>query len=148
MAKTIIKELIIILLLCLAIILLLGILLYEYVPMAKTVPNTVSYVTPEDIKKELAKTQEVEEYNIVNTYEVNANDLNNYKKIQNYRPGKANPFSSYAVSPDNGGNTGNNNSGGSSTGNNSTTEGTTGNGQTQQPTQSSGGKFFNDKGTK
>ncbi len=35
MAKTIVKEIIISLLLCLAIILLLGILLYDYVPMAK-----------------------------------------------------------------------------------------------------------------
>ena len=39
MAKTIIKEIIIMLLLCLAIILSLGILLYEYVPMTKTIPN-------------------------------------------------------------------------------------------------------------
>ena len=35
MAKSIIKELIIVLLLCLAIILVLGILLYEYVPVSK-----------------------------------------------------------------------------------------------------------------
>ena len=43
MAKNVIKEIIIILLLCLAIILILGILLYEYVPMTKTIPNPVSY---------------------------------------------------------------------------------------------------------
>ncbi len=29
------------------------------------------------------------------TYEVDSTDLNNYKRIQNYKPGKANPFSSY-----------------------------------------------------
>ena len=29
------------------------------------------------------------------TYEVNSDDLNNYKRIQDYKPGKANPFSSY-----------------------------------------------------
>ena len=39
MTKKIFKELIISLLLCLAIILLLGILLYEYVPMTKTIPH-------------------------------------------------------------------------------------------------------------
>ena len=51
MAKTVIKELIIILLLCLAIILLFGILLYEYVPITKTIPNPVSYTTPDEVKQ-------------------------------------------------------------------------------------------------
>ena len=53
MAKNVIKELIIILLLCLAIILILGILLYEYVPMTKTIPNPVSYTVPEGVEEEL-----------------------------------------------------------------------------------------------
>ena len=39
MAKTVLKEIIIILLLCLAIILILGILLYDYVPIAKVIPE-------------------------------------------------------------------------------------------------------------
>ena len=51
MAKSIIKELIIVLLLCLAIIIVLGILLYEYVPMAKTLPNQVSYTTHQYAKE-------------------------------------------------------------------------------------------------
>lgn len=42
MAKSVIKEIIIVLLLCLAIILVLGILLYEYVPITKTIPNEVA----------------------------------------------------------------------------------------------------------
>ena len=41
MAKSVVKEIIIALLLCLAIILVLGILLYEYAPMSKTIPNPV-----------------------------------------------------------------------------------------------------------
>ena len=53
MSKNFFKELIISLLLCLAIILLLGVLLYEYVPMNKTVPNAVTYTTPEEARKEL-----------------------------------------------------------------------------------------------
>ena len=39
MAKKIIKEMIIILLLCLAIILILGLLLYDYVPTGKIIPE-------------------------------------------------------------------------------------------------------------
>ena len=50
MTKSILKEIIIVLLLCLAIILVLGILLYEYVPMSKTIPNQVAYTTPEEVK--------------------------------------------------------------------------------------------------
>ena len=49
MTKSILKEIIIVLLLCLAIILVLGILLYDYVPISKTVPNQVAYTTPEDV---------------------------------------------------------------------------------------------------
>ena len=49
MAKSIIKEIIIALLLCVAIILVLGILLYEYVPITKTITNEVSYTTPENV---------------------------------------------------------------------------------------------------
>ena len=52
-AKNIIKELIIFLLLVLAIILILGVLLYEYVPTNKIIPEKVSYTTPENIKSEL-----------------------------------------------------------------------------------------------
>ena len=53
MAKSIIKELIIVLLLCLAIILVLGILLYEYVPVSKTIPNVVPYNKPDAVKADI-----------------------------------------------------------------------------------------------
>ena len=95
MSKSIIKEIIIILLLCLAIIVVLGLLLYDYVPMAKVVPEPVSYTTPEDVKEELVQAGEVDDNQVIMTYEVNSSDLNNYEKIKNYNPGKANPFSSY-----------------------------------------------------
>ena len=50
MTKKVIKEIIIMLLLCLAIILVLGVLLYEYVPSNKIVPDEVSYTTPEEVQ--------------------------------------------------------------------------------------------------
>ena len=53
MTKNIMKEIIIILLLTLAIILVLGVLLYEYVPANKIIPEKVAYTTPEEVKKEL-----------------------------------------------------------------------------------------------
>jgi lipopolysaccharide export LptBFGC system permease protein LptF len=154
MAKTVIKEIIIMLLLCLTIILLLGILLYEYVPIAKTIPNSVSYTTPESVKEELAATADVDEDEIIMTYEIDSDDLNNYKKIQDYKPGKANPFSSYETKTED--NTTSTNSSTSETGNTTTT--TESNSQTSNSTSSqtnstentttSGGQFFQDKGTK
>ena len=83
MAKKIFKETIISLLLCLAIILLLGILLYNYVPMNKTIPNPVSYSTPENVKQELAESQGVDEEQVIMTYEVDATDLNNSSNEDN-----------------------------------------------------------------
>ena len=149
MAKSIIKELIIVLLLCLAIILVLGILLYEYVPASKTIPNQVAYTTPEGVKEELLSSSEVDESEIIMTYEINSDDLNNYKRIQDYKPGKANPFSSYQTqeSTENGeANTSNGQttSGTTSSSGNSSSSTTT----TKDNTTTSGGQFFKDKGTK
>ena len=86
MTKSLVKELIIVLLLILAIILLLGILLYEYVPMTKTIPNAVSYSTPENVKEELQSAEGVNEEEIIMTYKVDSNDLNNYKSIDQEKP--------------------------------------------------------------
>lgn len=94
MKKDILKEIIIILLLTLVIILILGILLYEYVPANKIIPEKVSYTTSEDIKKELETNTNVDDTEVIITYQIDSTDLTNYKKIQEYVPGKKNPFSS------------------------------------------------------
>ena len=151
MAKSIIKELIIVLLLCLAIILVLGILLYEYVPVSKTIPNEVSYTTPEE--EELLTSSDVDENQIVMTYEIDSTDLNNYKKIQNYKPGKANPFSSYETqaSGSNAGSSqtsGQNTTTSTNTSNGSDTSSSSNSSQSTDNTTTSGGKFFQDTGTK
>lgn len=149
MAKNIIKETIIVLLLCLAIILLLGILLYEYVPMAKTIPNPVSYTTPENVKEELTEAGGIDESQVIMTYEVDSNDLSNYKKIQDYKPGKANPFSSYETAGTNP-STGNGATGqtNSSAGSTNTQNGSSQGPSTTEENTTSGGQFFQNKGTK
>lgn len=149
MAKKVIKELIISLLLCLAIILLLGILLYEYVPMTKTIPNPVSYTTPDNVKQELANSETVDEEKIIMTYEVDSNDLNNYKRIQDYKPGKANPFSSYETTATNTTLGNSSTSGnGNSTSSSGTSNGSSQNNGTTNENNTSGGQFFQNKGTK
>ena len=155
MAKNVIKEIIIILLLCLAIILILGILLYEYVPMTKTIPNPVSYTVPEEVETEIQDTSDDVLLSFNNDSEgIDSTELNNYERINNYQPGKANPFSSYEDTTSTSGEnttTGNSSTGGSSssttnpTGTNNSNN-STGNNNSQ--TTTSGGKFFQDKGTK
>lgn len=162
MAKSILKEIVIVLLLCLAIMLVLGILLYEYIPVNKTIPNEVAYTTPQNVKKELASSSDVDDSQIIMTYEINSDDLNNYRRVQDYVPGKANPFSSYETTAENttqndsstGGtsSSGSSQSTGSSSSESSSTSdsSSTNNGTTTDSNDdsSSGGHFFQDTGTK
>lgn len=156
MAKNVIKEIIIILLLCLAIILVLGVLLYEYVPMTKTIPNPVSYTVPEGVEEELQDTSDDVLMSFANSSEqIDSTELNNYERINNYQPGKADPFSSYqeqTTSSTNGentttGNSSTGNSGSASTNSNSGTSSSSSSSSNSGST-TSGGHFFQDKGTK
>lgn len=95
MIKTILKETIIILLICIAILLILGVLFYDYNPLNKILPNKVAYSTPEEIKKEIQEDEVKDilesEYNVV--YSIDSTDMNTYKKQNSYVAGKLNPFS-------------------------------------------------------
>lgn len=95
MAKTIIREIIIILLLCLAIILILGVVLYNYVPTNKLIPQEVSYKQTEEVKKAIEDSVTAQNSQVILTYEIDDTDLSNYQKDRDYKPGKVNPFSSY-----------------------------------------------------
>ena len=149
MAKSVIKELIIVLLLCLAIVLILGILFYEYIPISKEVPEEVNYSISDDVQQKLDEIDENlrdekhDEDNPV-TDSVTSTDLNNYERVKDYRPGKANPFGPYettATDPS---------GSGSSTGGSSSSSGTTGGSTstTDDDDSSSGGHFFQNTGTK
>lgn len=96
MIKTVIREIIITLLLCVAIVLLLAFIFYDYNPINKVVPNKIAYSVPENIRNEL------EEESIQNTtlsvenkvYTIEGSDLNIYKRSNTYNPSKENPFAS------------------------------------------------------
>ena len=82
MLKIILKETIITLLLCIAILLILGVLFYDYNPLNKIVPNKISYTVPEEIKNDI-QDNEVKDFleggfNLV--YSIDSSDLNIYKK--------------------------------------------------------------------
>lgn len=94
MVKSVIKEIIIILLLIVAVVLALGVLFYNYIPSNKTVPQVQTYRTAESVEKEL-KEQVTEDETVLVTYEITTDDLKNLQRTQQYVGGKANPFSTY-----------------------------------------------------
>ena len=135
MLKSVIKEVFIILLLSIAILLVLGILFYDYIPTNRVVPTKKAYSTPEEVKNEIE--EEVTETEKVEvSYEVTDADLNIYKQSNSYVPGKRDPFSMEETQP-----TGNA-TGGTSTNNEETVETNT------NSDPNSTGTFFNDTGKK
>ncbi len=91
--KTAFKEVIIILLLVLAILLVLGVFLYDYIPMNKVVPKIEQYEAPNNIKEELKESIEDSENTMTPiVYEINNSDLNLYERTKDYDKGKVNPF--------------------------------------------------------
>lgn len=144
MAKTVIKQIIITLLLCLVIMLILAVLLYAYIPNNKVIPESVSYTAPEEAQ-EVLKEAAVDETQVIMTYEIKASDLTNAEKTNEYNPGKVNPFSSYVVEEDETTSTnGSTNSTNGSTSTNGTTSGST----DSSENNTSGGSYFKDSGTK
>lgn len=152
MSKKTIKEIIIILLITLAIILILGVLLYEYIPSNKIIPEKISYTTPENIKEELANGEEQNNTDPIMTYRLEPTDINNYRRIDSYVPGKVNPFSSVIkdVEENNEDNSTNNSiSGSNSTSNNgATTTIPNTNTSNSNNNTSSEGRFLPNRGTK
>lgn len=90
--KSVLKEIIIILLLCCAICLILGVVFYDYIPTNKVIPSTVEpYTTSNTIKEEI--NQEITEFQkqtIVR--EITDSDLKIHKQERSYDSGKINPF--------------------------------------------------------
>ena len=100
--KKVIKEICIGILALIAIMLLLAIVFYDYVPINKVIPNKVAYTVPENVKTELN-----EDVTIQNTqpqkitYSVTSSDLEEYKSATVYQPGNPNPFQAYSTGSSN-----------------------------------------------
>ena len=96
----IIKEIIIMLLICLIAMLAFAVVLYEYIPNRKVVEEVVAYTTSEEVEAQLSDNIDSEEKEVVLTYEVTSKDLSSYQAIDEYVPGKADPFAAIAESVD------------------------------------------------
>jgi len=94
--KNILKEISIFVLIIAAIVLILGVLLYDYIPTSKVVPQTISYQTPENLKAEIQEDVIEDNSQVLITYEIDKADLNVYKNASSYKPGKQNPFAEYS----------------------------------------------------
>jgi len=118
--KNILKEIAIFVLIIAAIILVLGVLLYDYIPTSKVVPTTIAYETPENLKTEIQEELIEENAEVLITYEINSQDLKEYQGTSSYKPGKQNPFAAYkeneTTSVDEEGENGGTSSGGTNSG--------------------------------
>ena len=92
MAKTVIKEIFIFLLLLLVVALVLGIMFYDYIPNNKTVPTALKqYELAPEAQEELNETMSRSSENIVKTYYIDSLDLSAYASAKDYNKGKVNP---------------------------------------------------------
>ena len=100
MVKSILKEILIILLVCVAIVLLMAVIFYNYIPTNKVIPAKVTaYQLPENVE-ELLDTTTLENQNAPeSTYIIDDSDLTRYEATQSYNPGKADPFAAYTEEP-------------------------------------------------
>ena len=93
----IIKEIIIMLLVCLLAMLVFSVLLYKYVPSKKDICPVVTYVASEEVQDlledDVEKRADKEKKDAVLV--LTSRDLTNYERTYDYIPGKANPFAEY-----------------------------------------------------
>ena len=143
MLKSVMKEIVIILLLSIAILLILMVLFYDYIPLSKVMPERETYVTPSEVQQELA--EDIAKNDAVPiTDSVTDADLNIYKQSGTTVEGKANPFALEETSePTNESPTtnGNGNSNTQTNDNNQNIENT-------NVDKNSTGTFFNEEGIK
>ena len=128
----ILKELIIYILIIALIVVVFAVLFYDELPTNKIVPVKEDYALPKNLENVLQDSlvQEDEEEVLV-TYTVEQDDLDNYQDIKQYDPGKVDPFADYSEKPqDNQGTSGEGSSGtGTSGTDNSSNTGSTGGGK-------------------
>lgn len=90
----VIKEIIIMLLVCLVAMLTLAIALYQYIPGKKVVPAISEYHASEQVQDLLEDNidQRNDKDRVILTYEVTKGELSGYQVTNDYIPGKSNPF--------------------------------------------------------
>lgn len=92
-----VKEMIIMLLVCLVGILLFAVVFYEYIPSRKIVAEVQTYTASSEVEELLADDIDQIDNDVILTfqegsYSVTSTDLNNYEASDDYVAGRSNPF--------------------------------------------------------
>lgn len=102
----VIKEVMIMLLVCLVGILLFAVIFYEYIPAKKEVAEVTKYAPTSTVSEQLSDSVDDLNENVISTfendkyaYQVTSTDLNRYKSTKEYVPGKSNPFDAASTTP-------------------------------------------------
>ena len=99
MKKSIIKEILLTLLVTVAVVLVLAVIFYQYIPSNRVIPSKVTaYQASEEVSEEIDQDSSSEIAGQNQTYEVTDEDLLMYKRIDSYRPGKVDPFAASSAS--------------------------------------------------
>ena len=90
--KSIVKEIIVLVLLLAAIFLGFAVIFYDYMPISIVVPENVqAYQTPSEVAEKAE--EDIVQYEKQNVaIEITGSDLNSYKKTGKYKEGKDDPF--------------------------------------------------------
>lgn len=101
MEKGVLRQVLITLLVLIALILVLAIIFYQFLPTNKIVPVKVTeYKTPESVSQEINDNTSEQEFRSVNELlEITDSDLSKYKSTKSYNPGKSDPFSEVEEDP-------------------------------------------------
>lgn len=92
MKKTIMKELFETIFVTIAVLLILSILFYIFMPSTKRISKIAEkYSLPVEMQVELEHINETST-DIVKTYKVDSNDLVEYEESNDYKKGRINPF--------------------------------------------------------
>lgn len=92
MSKPLMKEICVLLLLSIAILLILGIVFYNYIPISVTISSKEEYQTPEEVQNEINDST-ADSLKTEITYEITDADLSDYQEQSDYSEGKTDPFS-------------------------------------------------------
>lgn len=104
MKKNIFKEILITLLIVVAVVLVLAVVFYQYIPSNRVIPSKVTaYQASEEVSKEIDEQENAELMEQQRTYEITDADLSMYKQNDSYRPGKVDPFAAASSSTVEGG---------------------------------------------
>ena len=104
MKKTIIKELLFVVLLTVVIVLTLRMAIYDFIPNENTLPKSIQYSIDSAVETALSEIQKEENNNIkennkthtlLKSYIIEETDLIDYVPKSKYTSGKTDPFSDY-----------------------------------------------------